>query len=140
MVGKVAYGYEADLADYGRQRGMPVAMARFGLVLVLIFSALVAIGSSLLLLYGWTHNDSVFQGVSAAGADLGGLTQQQATDRIAQRIQFRRRQIKSSFHTTDRPGLFLRQHSASRYDAQRSRASASRWTFGRLVDHRAMIG
>ncbi len=62
-------------------------MARFGLVLVLIFSALVAIGSSLLLLYGWTHNDSVFQGVSAAGADLGGLTQQQATDRIAQRIQ-----------------------------------------------------
>ncbi|MGA7672204.1 MAG: peptidoglycan binding domain-containing protein [Nitrolancea sp.] len=87
MVGKAVYGYDTSLSGYERPRGVSVALVRFGLVLVLIFSALIAIGSSLLLLYGWTHNQSVFQGVTAAGADLGGLNQQQAAERISQKIQ-----------------------------------------------------
>ncbi len=87
MVGKAAYGYDAGRSTPGRSRGVPAAFVRFGLILVLVFSALVAIGSCLLLFYGWTHDDSVFRGVTSAGANLSGLNQQQATDRIAQQIQ-----------------------------------------------------
>ncbi len=87
MVGKAAYGFEAGRLGYRKSRTISFAIVRFGLILVLILSALMAIASALLLLYGWTHNDTVFQGVTAAGADLGGLNQQQAADRIATRIQ-----------------------------------------------------
>ena len=66
---------------------MSFALVRFALLAVLIISALISISSALLLLYGWTHNATVFQGVTSADVSLSGLNHQQATDRITSRIQ-----------------------------------------------------
>ncbi len=86
MVGKAAYGFDAGLTSHGRSRPISFAIVRFALVLVLFISVLISISSALLLLYGWTHNETVFQGVTFAGVDLGGLNQQQVTERINTRL------------------------------------------------------
>lgn len=86
MIGKAAYGRDLSATSFRRTHAYSYAFARSALIIVLVFSALVAVGGALLLLYGWNHNDSVFQGVTVAGADLGGLSQQQAASRISNQI------------------------------------------------------
>lgn len=86
MIGKAAYSRELSGTRHRRTHAFSYALARSALILVLIFSALVAAGGAFLLLYGWNHNETAFQGVTIAGAGVGGLNQQQAASRITNRI------------------------------------------------------
>ncbi|HVB65584.1 MAG TPA: peptidoglycan binding domain-containing protein [Nitrolancea sp.] len=86
MVGKAAYGPRAGLGTKSRSRAVTFALWRSALIAALIIALIFAAGTLLLLVYGWTHANAVFNGVSAAGVDLGGLNEQQAAQKISLQI------------------------------------------------------
>ncbi|HVX30888.1 MAG TPA: peptidoglycan binding domain-containing protein, partial [Nitrolancea sp.] len=87
MVGNAAYGPRAERVTLGRSRAVSIAIWRTALILTVALGLIVAVAASLLLVYGWTHDDTIFNGVTAAGVDLGGLNRQQAIEKISAQIE-----------------------------------------------------
>jgi vancomycin resistance protein YoaR len=75
-----------------------IAIWRTALIITGILALIVALAAALLLVYGWTHDDTIYNGVTAAGVDLGGLNQQQAADKISAQIE---REAPSQITLTD---------------------------------------
>jgi vancomycin resistance protein YoaR len=86
VVGKAAYGPHAGHWAQRRSRAVTFALWRSALIVTLTVAVIFAAGALLLLVYGWTHDNAVFNGVSAAGVDLGGLSEQQAVQKISNQI------------------------------------------------------
>ncbi|HEX7103912.1 MAG TPA: hypothetical protein VF201_14805, partial [Nitrolancea sp.] len=98
MVGNAAYGPRAGRFTLSRSRAVSIAIWRTVLIITGLLAVIVAIAATLLLVYGWTHDDTIYNGVTAAGVDLGGLNQQQAADKISAQIE---REAPSQITLTD---------------------------------------
>ena len=86
MVGNAAYGPRTERFTLNRSRAVSIAIWRTALIITGVLALVVALAAALLLAYGWTHDDTIYNGVTAAGVDLGGLNHQQAVEKISAQI------------------------------------------------------
>ncbi len=98
MVGDAAYGPRVRRFAFSQSRSASLAIWRAALIIAGTLALIVALVATLLLAYGWTHDDTIYNGVTAAGVDLGGLSQQEAAEQISAQIQ---REAPSEITLTD---------------------------------------
>jgi vancomycin resistance protein YoaR len=87
VVGNAAYGPRAERFTLSRSRSFSIAIWRTALIGTAALAFIVAVAAALLLVYGWTHDNTIYNGVTAAGVDLGGLNRQQAVEKISAQIE-----------------------------------------------------
>ena len=93
MVGNAAYGPRSERFSVSRSRAVSIAIWRTALIVAGALALIMAVAAVLLLTYGWTHDNTIYNGVTAAGVDLGGLNEQQAIDKLSAQIERERPQV-----------------------------------------------